>query len=337
MGWHLEKNILVTGADGFIVSHLVEHLLNLGHSVRAFCQYNSIASTGWLAQIDDKNIENLQVVFGDIRDSDVVEQAVQGTTNVMHLAALIAIPYSYKAPESYIQTNVNGTLNVMRSVLKYGVESMIHTSTSEVYGSAKYVPIDELHPINSQSPYAASKTAADQMVNSFIDSFGLPATILRPFNTYGPRQSSRALIPTIITQALNGVESIKLGSLSPTREFNFVKDTVSGFASTLQVGGIVGKTINLGNGFEISVENVAREILSALDLDIPIESTTERTRPEKSEVNRLCSNSDLAKSTLGWIPSFSGIQGLRNGLELTIEWFKNPENISHYRSISYAI
>ena len=332
------QKILVTGADGFIGSHLVEALLLRGYAVKAFVAYNSFNSWGWLDHISPELLDEVEVFAGDIRDPFGVSQAVRGCDAVLHLAALIAIPYSYHSPSTYIETNIQGTLNVLQAVKDQDVERLIHTSTSEVYGTARYVPIDESHPLQGQSPYSASKIAADQLTFSFYSSFQLPAIIIRPFNTYGPRQSARAVIPTIITQLLNNYSSIKLGSLSPTRDFNYVQDTVSGFIAALQSDTTCfGETINIGSNFEISIHDTALLIADILGKDLHISQDSHRIRPRDSEVERLFSSNLKAQRLLDWKPQYSGIDGFRRGLQETIQWFDNPNNLEAYKSNIYNI
>lgn len=327
MNWS-DKKVLVTGAGGFIGSHLTERLVELGAKTRAFVRYSSTGSWGWLDQSSLKN--DVEVVLGDIRDQDTVADALIGVDIVFHLAALIAIPYSYQAPLSYVRTNVEGTLNVLQAAQRAGLERVVHTSTSEVYGTARTVPIVENHPLQGQSPYSASKIGADKIAESFHLSFGLPVVTVRPFNTYGPRQSARAVIPTIITQALNGSE-IRLGNLEPTRDLNFVADTVEGFIRAAETPQAIGETINLGTGREISIGDLAGLILKLMNRDIPIALEDARLRPENSEVDRLCADNRKGQSILGWTPKYS----LEEGLAATIEWIR--ENSERYRTGIYVI
>jgi NAD dependent epimerase/dehydratase len=329
--------ILVTGADGFIGSHLTETLIRSGHDVRPFVYYNSFNSWGWLDHSDDDIKNDLDVFSGDIRDPNGVRVAMEGCDAVLHLAALIAIPYSYHSPDSYVDTNIKGTLNVLQAAKDHGVSKIIHTSTSEVYGTAQFVPINELHPLQGQSPYSATKIGADQLAMSFYNSFGSPVTIIRPFNTYGPRQSARAVIPTIITQLLKGNNLIKLGAVSPTRDFNYVSDTVNGFIAALESQGTNGEVINLGSNFEISIGDIAILIAEIMQTEISIESDEARLRPEKSEVERLLADNSKALNTLNWQPEFAGKDGLKKGLGKTIEWFSQPGNLSAYKSDYYNI
>jgi dTDP-glucose 4,6-dehydratase len=327
MNWS-DKKVLVTGAGGFIGSHLSERLVELGAKTRAFVRYSSTGSWGWLDQSPLKN--DVEVVLGDIRDQDTVTHACNGADVVFHLAALIAIPYSYQAPLSYVRTNVEGTLNVLQAAQRVASEVVVHTSTSEVYGTARTVPIDENHPLQGQSPYSASKIGADKIAESFHLSFGLPVVTVRPFNTFGPRQSARAVIPTIITQALNGSE-IRLGNLEPTRDLNFVADTVEGFIKAAETPKAIGETINLGSGREISIGDLAALILKLMNRDIPIALEGARVRPENSEVDRLCADSRKGQSILGWRPKYS----LEDGLAATIEWIR--ENSERYRTGIYVV
>jgi NAD dependent epimerase/dehydratase len=329
--------ILVTGADGFIGSHLTETLVRNGHDVRAFVYYNSFNSWGWLDHSPAEIRENLDVFSGDIRDPNGVRVAMEDCGAVLHLAALIAIPYSYHSPDSYVDTNIKGTLNVLQAARDFDVEKIIHTSTSEVYGTARFVPITEEHPLQGQSPYSATKIGADQIAMSFYNSFGSPVTIIRPFNTYGPRQSARAVIPTIITQLMSGREKIKLGAVSPTRDFNYVSDTVSGFIAALESPATSGETINLGSNFEVSIGELAELIAGLMRVDIKIETEENRLRPDKSEVERLLADNAKALETLGWSPEYAGIEGLKKGLAKTIDWFSLPENLSAYKSDQYNI
>lgn len=329
--------VLVTGADGFIGSHLTEALVHAGHEVRALSQYNSINSNGWLDSLPDDVLEEVDIVPGDVRDRSQMMTITRGRDAVLHLAALIAIPYSYQAPQSYIDTNITGTLNVLESVRLDGNARLIHTSTSEVYGSALFVPITEDHPLRGQSPYAASKIAADQLVYAYYSSFGLPATTIRPFNTYGPRQSQRAVIPAIISQLISGVKTIELGALTPTRDFNFVDDTVQGYIKALSADNILGTTINLGSGFEISIGETANLITKIMNYDVEVVSADVRMRPKNSEVDRLLAANERAKDLLDWTPEFGGLQGFRRGLEATISWFSNPENMKRYAPTKYIV
>jgi NAD dependent epimerase/dehydratase len=322
------KTVLVTGAGGFIGSHLTERLAELNAKVRALVHYNALGSSGWLDASPWR--DKIEVLAGDICDRDSVRTAMQGTEVVFHLAALIAIPYSYRAPDSYVRTNVVGTLNVLQSARELGIGRVVHTSTSEVYGTARYVPIDEAHPLQGQSPYSASKIGADKMVEAFHLSFGLPVVTVRPFNTFGPRQSARAVIPTIITQALKG-KTVRLGSLHPTRDLNFVANTVDGFLLAASTPEAVGRTINLGSGREISIGDLAALIGRLMDCPITVKSEDQRIRPEKSEVERLLASNALAASLLKWQPAVSLDEGLRQ----TIEWVK--ANRDKYRPNTYTV
>ena len=329
--------VLVTGADGFIGSHLVEELVQQGLNVRAFVLYNSFGSLGWLDEINPKIRESIEILAGDIRDPNGVRKAIHGCESVFHLAALITIPYSYHSPDTYIDTNIKGTLNILQAARDLDVKRIIHTSTSEVYGTAQYVPIDEKHPLVGQSPYSASKIGADQLAYSFYSSFDTPVVTLRPFNTYGPRQSARAIIPTIISQVANGVTSVKVGSLTPTRDFTFIRDTVRGFVLANQVKGIEGQTLNLGSNFEVSVEEIGRLIAELTGTKIKFETENQRMRPTKSEVDRLFADNSKARELLKWQPEFGGIDGFKLGLAQTIEWFSNPKNLRHYKHELYNI
>lgn len=328
---------LVTGADGFIGSHLVETLVRHGHEVRAFVLYNSFNSWGWLDDASPDVAGRFEVFAGDIRDPHGVRTAMKDCDVVLHLAALIAIPYSYHSPDTYVDTNVKGTLNVVQAARDLGVQRVVHTSTSEVYGTARYVPITEEHPLQGQSPYSASKIGADQIALSFHAAFGTPVAVLRPFNTYGPRQSARAVIPTIITQLAAGRRSIRLGSLYPTRDFSFVRDTVAGFIAAAHADGVVGEVVNVGSGFEISIGDTAKEIASVMGTDIEIVTDSERLRPEKSEVERLWAGTEKARRVMGWSPAFGGLEGFRKGLAETADWFRRPENLQRYKHDLYNI
>jgi len=331
------QKILVTGADGFIGSHLVEELVRQGHAVRAFVMYNSFTSWGWLDRCAPDVRGKFEVVVGDIRDPHGVFDAAKDCNVIFHLAALIAIPYSYHSPDSYVDTNIRGTLNVLQAARKLNIEKVVHTSTSEVYGSAQYVPIDELHPTVGQSPYSATKIAADQLACSFFRSFQTPVVTIRPFNTYGPRQSARAVIPTIITQLLNNQEEIKLGNVGATRDFSFVSDTVSGLIAGMSADNVAGETINLGSNFEVSILDTFETIKLITGKTARLSLDTERERPVTSEVDRLWSDNAKAKALLKWTPTFSGLDGFKRGLQLTIEWFADVENISSFKSESYNI
>lgn len=322
----MHKKVLVTGADGFIGSHLVEQLVKAGFEVRALAQYNSFSSWGWLDESPVR--KDIEVVLGDVRDPSQMRKIANGVDTIYHLAALIAIPYSYQAPSSYVDTNVQGTLNVMQAALEANVSHVIHTSTSEVYGTARYVPINEEHPLQAQSPYSATKIAADALAFSYYSSFELPVTIARPFNTYGPRQSARAVIPTVITQLLTGYKKLKLGSLHPTRDFNYVLDTCKGFMELAQCDNAVGKTINIGSGSEISIGDTVKLIAQIMDIEVEIESDNQRLRPAASEVERLCCDNTKIRNLTGFEPSYS----LEEGLRQTIEWLRMPDNLKRYKA-----
>ncbi len=329
------SKVLITGADGFIGSHLVENLVRQGHDVKAFVFYNSFNSWGWLDRCSADIKNNFEIFSGDIRDPYGVKESMHGCDRVIHLAALIAIPYSYHSPHSYIETNITGTLNILQAAKERNLNRIIHTSTSEVYGTAKYVPIDEKHPLVGQSPYSASKIAADQLVNSFYSSFDLPVVTLRPFNTYGPRQSARAVIPTIISQVLNDKKILKLGSITPTRDFSYIDDTVNGFISVLNSSYGVGDTFNLGSGFEVSIKKTAEIICSLMRSELKISSDNERVRPKNSEVERLCSKNSKVKKVFNWKPKYNSIDGFKIGIEKTINWFSEVENFKSYKSEIY--
>ncbi len=328
--------ILVTGADGFIGSHVVETLVKSGHEVRAFVLYNSFNSWGWLDESDKSVRESIDVFAGDIRDPHGVDNAVSGQEVILNLAALIAIPYSYHSPDTYIDTNIKGTLNILQAARRHEVSRVIQTSTSEVYGTAQYIPIDEKHPLHPQSPYAASKVGADQLALSFHASFKTPVGVLRPFNTYGPRQSARAVIPTIISQLATGRE-VKLGSLSPTRDFSFVQDTANGFLAAAMSDAIVGQTVNLGSGFEISIQETAETIAKLMNVELKLANDEQRVRPESSEVERLHASIQKAKEVLGWQPQLKGLEGFKAGLKQTIDWFSNPTNLARYKADRYNL
>jgi NAD dependent epimerase/dehydratase len=327
--------ILVTGADGFIGSHLTEELVRQGYDVKAFVYYNSFNSWGWLDHSPLKN--EFEVFAGDIRDPHGVKEAMKGCDVVLHLASLIAIPYSYHSPDTYVDTNIKGTLNVLQAARELDIQKVVHTSTSEVYGTAQYVPIDENHPLQGQSPYSASKIGADQIAIAFYRSFETPVAIIRPFNTYGPRQSARAVIPTIITQIASGKRKIKLGSLHPTRDFNYIKDTVNGFISVMTHDESIGEVINIGSNFEVSIGETAKLIAEIMGVDIEIETDDVRIRPEKSEVERLWADNSKAKALLGWEPKYGGKEGFKRGLKETIEWFTDERNLSQYKADVYNI
>ncbi len=331
------KKILVTGADGFIGSHLAESLVRKGHHVRAFVYYNSFGSWGWLDDVPAEIKNNIEVFAGDIRDPHGVKAAAKDCQVIFHLAALIGIPYSYHSPDTYIDTNIKGTLNVVQAARDLNIERVIHTSTSEVYGTAQFVPITELHPLQGQSPYSASKIGADQIAMSFYSSFHTPISIIRPFNTFGPRQSARAIIPTIITQIAAGSRTITVGSLHPTRDFSYVIDTVNGFLAVAESDHSVGEIINIGSNFEISVENIGQLIAELMCVDVTFKSEATRIRPEKSEVERLWADNSKAKKLLQWHPHYDGNDGLKQGLIKTIQWFVDPSNSKKYKSHIYNI
>jgi dTDP-glucose 4,6-dehydratase len=326
-GW-VGRRVLVTGAGGFIGSHLCERLVELGADVRALVEYNSLGSWGWL---DESHVRGeLDVVLGDVRDRDSTESAAKDVELVFHLAALIAIPFSYEAPAAYVETNVLGTVNVLRAAQRAGVALVVHTSTSEVYGSARYVPIDEEHPLHGQSPYAASKIGADKIAEAFHLSYGLPVATLRPFNTYGPRQSARAVIPTIVTQALAG-GPIALGNLTPTRDFTYVSDTVEGFVAVVEQPTAVGRVLNTGSGLEIAIGDLVERIEAIVGRRAPVERDEERVRPAGSEVERLLAGTDAARSLLGWEARVS----LDDGLVATVDWI--ADNLERYRVGAYTV
>ncbi|MDZ4180695.1 MAG: NAD-dependent 4,6-dehydratase LegB [Coriobacteriia bacterium] len=326
------KSVVVTGADGFIGSHLVEELVAHGSRVTAFCFYNSFNSWGWLDTVAPEAMAEVDVFMGDVRDPNGVRTALKDADAVMHLAALIGIPFSYHSPDSYVDTNVKGTLNVLQAARDLELERVVVTSTSEVYGTALYVPIDEKHPRQGQSPYSASKIGADAMAESFHRSFGLPVTIVRPFNTYGPRQSARAVIPTIITQLMDGAEELHLGSLHPTRDLTYVTDSATGFIALAECDNAVGRDVNLGVGEEIAIGDLAAMLMEITGRTVPIVSKDERLRPDKSEVERLLSDNSLARELTGWAPQCS----LRDGLQRTVEWFSDERNRQGYK-LGYAI
>lgn len=327
------KKVLITGGSGFIGSHITEQLLEKGCDVRVFVHYNSFNRWGWIDYFPADKKKNIGIFTGDIRDPNGVREAMKGCEVVFHLAALIGIPYSYHSPDTYVDTNVKGTLNILQAARQLSVSRIIHTSTSEVYGTAQFVPITEEHPVNPQSPYAATKVSADFMALTFFRSFETPIVVVRPFNTYGPRQSARAIIPTIITQLIHGSGKVTLGSTSPTRDLNFVKDTARGFILAAESEVALGEVINLGSNYEISVGDLAHKIASLMGKEILIESSEERLRPEKSEVERLWAANRKAMKLLGWQPSFD----LESGLKETINWFSIPENMEFYKAGFYTI
>jgi len=327
------KKVLVTGADGFIGSHLVEQLLTEGCEVRAFCYYNSFNSWGWLDSLPASTLQKIDIFTGDIRDPNGVRTAMKDINVVFHLAALIAIPFSYHSPDNYVDTNIKGTLNILQAARDAGVEKILVTSTSEVYGTALYTPIDEKHPRQGQSPYSATKIGADSIAESFYRSFNLPVTIVRPFNTYGPRQSARAVIPTIISQLLNGKEEIKLGAVHPTRDLVFVKDTVQGFAAIAKSDHVTGEEINIATQQEISVGDLANKLIQLINPSAKVICDEQRLRPQKSEVEQLLgSNEKLIKLT-GWKPKHT----IDEGLQQTIEWFSDPANLKNYKANIYNL
>lgn len=325
------KKVLVTGADGFIGSHLVEALVERGYEVTALSQYNSFNYWGWLEDVACR--DRIKVISGDVRDPHFCKQITRDMDIVFHLAALIAIPYSYVAPDSYVDVNVRGTLNICQAAKENGVGRILHTSTSEVYGTAQYVPIDEAHPLQPQSPYSASKIGADAMAMSFFNAFDLPLTIVRPFNTYGPRQSARAVIPTIISQIAAGKKQIKLGDVTPTRDFNYVADTCRGFIMLAECDAAIGKTVNIGSNYEISVGDTLNLIKRIMQSDVEFVTDSQRLRPEKSEVQRLWCDNTLIRSLTGFEPQFS----IEAGLEQTVQWFLDPANLSKYKPDIYNV
>jgi len=327
------KKVLVTGADGFIGSHLVEKLLDEGCKVKAFVYYNSFNSYGWLDTISKEKIREIEIISGDIRDSYIVETAVKNVDIIFHLAALVSIPFSYHSPESYVDTNIKGTLNVLQASRKFDPERVLVTSSSEVYGTAMYVPIDEKHPKQGQSPYSASKLGADFMSESFYRSFNIPVVTVRPFNTFGPRQSGRAVIPTIITQLLSGRKNIKLGSLHPTRDLVYVKDTVNGFVEIAKEKKLIGEEVNIATNSEITIRDVAEKIIKTINPEAKIISDENRIRPENSEVERLCGSNEKILKYTNWKPSYTFDEGLQE----TIEWFRNSKNLIKYRPEIYNI
>lgn len=331
------SKVFVTGADGFIGSHLVETLVETGHQVRALCLYNSFGTRGWLDAIDAKTLAEIDIVSGDIRDAGAMRQFVQGQDVVLNLAALIAIPYSYQAPQSYVDTNVSGTLNLLLAARDCGVERFIQTSTSEVYGTAQFVPITEDHPLNPQSPYAATKVASDQLALTFHRSFSMPVVVVRPFNTFGPRQSTRAVIPTIITQVLNK-QPVKLGSLTPTRDFLYVRDTALGFVAAMKSGpSAIGQVVNLAANFEIAISDLAGLIAGITGTNLEIQQEEIRMRPKDSEVERLFGSNLKAKELLGWSPHYGGLDGFKKAMAENIAWFSQPKNLARYRHDQYHV
>jgi NAD dependent epimerase/dehydratase len=329
--------ILVTGADGFIGSHLTEALVRAGLEVRAFVLYNSFNSWGWLDDCAADVKGKFEVFAGDVRDPNGVRAAMRGCDAVLHLAALIAIPYSYHSPDTYVETNIKGTLNIVQAARDLAIGMVVHTSTSEVYGTARFVPITEDHPLQGQSPYSATKIGADQIALSFHKSFGTPVVVLRPFNTYGPRQSARAVIPTIITQILKGNRRLRLGAVHPTRDFNFVADTVAGFMAALNTPAAIGEVINIGSNYEVSIGDTVQVIAELMRADIEIEIEAQRLRPSTSEVERLWSCNEKAHRMLNWVPRYGQMEGLKRGLAETIEWFSKSPHLSAYKANDYNL
>lgn len=327
------KKVLVTGADGFIGSHLVEKLVDDGYQVKAFVYYNSFSSLGWLDTFPKEKLEKIELFPGDIRDPNGVRVALKGVDTVFHLAALIGIPYSYHSPDNYVDTNIKGTLNVLQAARDLELKRVLVTSTSEVYGTAQYVPIDEKHPRQGQSPYSATKIGADAIADSFFRSFGSPVTIVRPFNTYGPRQSNRAVIPTIITQLLSGKKEIKLGALSPTRDLCYVKDTVDAFVALARSDKAIGQEVNIATQQEIAVGDLAKKLIAAIAPGAKVVSDEQRLRPEKSEVERLLGSSEKLRALTGWSPKIT----LDEGLKATIAWFSDKKNLKNYKSDRYHV
>lgn len=327
------KTVLVTGADGFIGSHLTEELVKEGYQVKAFVFYNSFNSWGWLDSFSKEILTGIEVFCGDVRDPNGVREAMKGCDMVFHLAALIGIPFSYHSPDSYVDTNIKGTLNILQAARELEIEKVLVTSTSEVYGTAQYVPIDEKHPFQAQSPYSASKVGADRIAESFYRSFSLPVTIVRPFNTYGPRQSARAVIPTIITQLVSGKKEICLGDLTPKRDMNYVKDTCRGFIEIAKASRTIGEEINICSGAEFSIGEIAEKLISLINPKAKIVCDDQRVRPEKSEVMRLCGDNAKIKQLTGWQPEYS----LGQGLKETIEWFSHWENLNRYKADIYNV
>lgn len=332
-----DNKILVTGADGFIGSHLTEELVRRGYNVRAFVLYNSFNSWGWLDHTEPDIKKHLEIFAGDVRDPHGVKQAMKECDVVFHLAALIGIPYSYHSPDTYVDTNIKGSLNVVQAARELGVSKVLHTSTSEVYGTARFVPITEEHPLQGQSPYSATKIGADQIAMSFYNAFSTPVSIVRPFNTYGPRQSARAVIPTVITQIASGSRKIKLGALHPTRDFNYVKDTVNGFIAIAESDQTIGEVINIGSNYEISIGDTVKLIADLMSVEIVLDTDAQRIRPENSEVERLWAENAKAKKLAGWEPAYGQHDGFKRGLKETIDWFINPDNLKQYKPGEYNI
>lgn len=330
------KTVLVTGAEGFIGSHVVEELVEAGWHVRAMVQYNSRSDRGWLEELPNTITDEVEVIFSDVRDPEGARISAHGVDAIAHLAALISIPHSYDAPASYVQTNVLGTLHMLEAARAHGVSSFVHTSTSEVYGTAQSVPMNEHHRLQAQSPYAASKIGADQLALSFTKSFGMPVTVLRPFNTYGPRQSARALIPTVLTQLLSGLPQIRLGSTHPTRDLTFVSDTARAFRLALERTEGQGNVINVGTGHEVGVLDIVSTASQILNVDVEICTDESRIRPESSEVDRLVCDASLARDLLGWMPRLIGVEGLTEGLKITANWLAQPGHLRLYRPLEYV-
>ena len=330
------KNILITGADGFIGSHLTEYLVKKNYNVKAMCLYNSFNSWGWLDHINRSVLKNVEIILGDVRDPKSVYDSLNGVDVVLHLASLIAIPHSYQSPYSYLNTNILGTLNIMEACLKHDIKKIIHTSTSEVYGDSLKMPISETHLPYAKSPYAATKIGADQIAQSYYSTFNLPVSIIRPFNTYGPRQSNRAIIPTIITQLLNNKKIIKLGSLYPTRDFSYIVDTIRAFEASINNIKSIGEIINIGSGFEVSIKDIVSMLCKITDKYPKIITDVNRIRPKKGEVFRLKANNSKAKKLLNWKPTYSGKTGLMKGLNETVAWFTNNENLKKYKTDHYV-
>ncbi len=333
----MKKNILITGGGGFIGSHLVERCVTLGHKVKVLSPYNIDSSWGWMDTFDKHTKDSIEVILGDVNDFNLIKKETKKTDIIFHLAALISIPYSYQSPKSYIDTNINGTYNILEASKENAVELVVNTSTSEVYGSAQYIPIDENHPMNAQSPYAATKIAADHLCLSYYRSFNLPVTILRPFNTFGPRQSQRAAIPAIINQIINGKKKIKLGNLHSSRDFTYVEDTVEGYIKLIGNKKSIGEVINLGTGTSFTIKETLDLICRILKTKIEVELDKKRLRPKKSEVNQLLSNNLKAKKILSWKPKFTKEKGFYEGLKKTIQWFKENKNLSKYNPDQYNV
>jgi len=331
------KKVLVTGAGGFIGSHLAETLVKLGAHVKALVHYNSRNSWGWLENSPSEIKKEMEIISGDIRDAHGIKTTMRGCEIVFHLAALIAIPYSYHSPDTYVDTNIKGTLNIVQTARELEIEKVVQTSTSEVYGTAKFVPITEDHPLQGQSPYSASKIGSDHMALSFYNSFETPVAIIRPFNTYGPRQSARAIIPTVITQIASGKRTIKIGASHPTRDFNFISDTIQGFLHVASEPKAIGEVINIGSNYEISIGQTVEIIVELMNQKVEIVSEKARFRPGKSEVERLWADNSKAKKLLGWEPKYGGIDGFKRGLRETIAWFARPENLAGYKPDFYNI